>query len=125
MPARRLRWRPPASRYARHPTELRRLSSALGFECNVITPNCHICARPEAIAAGSVLPIVDFRRTNPGETSMPSRPAFVVASAAIGLLATTQLHAQTQPTQPAAPSRPPIETTKVEGTDNVYIFRNV
>ncbi len=24
-----------------------------------------------------------------------------------------------------APSRPPIETTKVEGTDNVYIFRNV
>jgi hypothetical protein len=25
----------------------------------------------------------------------------------------------------AAQNRPPIETTKVEGTDNVYIFRNV
>ena len=25
---------------------------------------------------------------------------------------------------PAAPARPPIATTKVEGTDNVYIFRN-
>src|SRR6266545_851054 len=31
-----------------------------------------------------------------------------------------------QPEAPAAqPSRPPFETTKVEGTDNVYIFRNV
>src|SRR5205085_10449824 len=33
-----------------------------------------------------------------------------------------------QPAAPAAPaaqpSRPPIETKKVEGTDNVYIFRN-
>jgi glyoxylase-like metal-dependent hydrolase (beta-lactamase superfamily II) len=35
--------------------------------------------------------------------------------------------AQTPPTQPAAPAaqpaRPTFETTKVEGTDNVYIFR--
>src|SRR5215831_15264962 len=30
-------------------------------------------------------------------------------------------HAQTQPAAPAAP--PPFATTKVEGTDNVYIFR--
>src|SRR5437870_1706165 len=31
-----------------------------------------------------------------------------------------------QPAAPAAqPSRPPIETRKVEGTDNVYIFRNI
>ena len=29
----------------------------------------------------------------------------------------------TAPTPPAAPSRPTFETTKVEGTDNVYIFR--
>ena len=29
-----------------------------------------------------------------------------------------------QPAQPAQPQRPPIETKKVDGTDNVYIFRN-
>jgi glyoxylase-like metal-dependent hydrolase (beta-lactamase superfamily II) len=29
------------------------------------------------------------------------------------------------PAPPAQPARPPIETTKVEGTDNVYVFRNV
>jgi glyoxylase-like metal-dependent hydrolase (beta-lactamase superfamily II) len=29
-----------------------------------------------------------------------------------------------QPASPAQPARPQIETTKVEGTDNVYIFRN-
>jgi glyoxylase-like metal-dependent hydrolase (beta-lactamase superfamily II) len=29
-----------------------------------------------------------------------------------------------QPAAPAQPARPQIETTKVEGTDNVYIFRN-
>src|SRR4030095_13690295 len=29
-----------------------------------------------------------------------------------------------QPTPPAQPQRPQIETKKVDGTDNVYIFRN-
>ena len=65
---------------------------------------------------------------------MPSLRTSAVAGAAAGLLAVTYAHAQTQPAQappaaqpapPAAPPRPPIETTKVEGTDNVYIFRNV
>ena len=58
---------------------------------------------------------------------MPSLRTSAVACAAAGLLAATYAHAQTQPAQapPAAASRPPIETTKVEGTDNVYIFRNV
>ena len=28
------------------------------------------------------------------------------------------------PRRRPAPARPPFETTKVEGTDNVYIFRN-
>jgi glyoxylase-like metal-dependent hydrolase (beta-lactamase superfamily II) len=31
--------------------------------------------------------------------------------------------AQTPPAAPAAPAQPPYATTKVEGTDNVYIFR--
>ena len=65
---------------------------------------------------------------------MSSLRTSTAASAAAGLLAITYAHAQTQPAQappaaqpapPAAPTRPPIETTKVEGTDNVYIFRNV
>jgi glyoxylase-like metal-dependent hydrolase (beta-lactamase superfamily II) len=51
--------------------------------------------------------------------------AFAAASMA---LAAGQGLAQTPPTPQAppaaAPSRPPFETTKVEGTDNVYIFRN-
>jgi glyoxylase-like metal-dependent hydrolase (beta-lactamase superfamily II) len=46
---------------------------------------------------------------------------WMAAGAALGLAATHGL-AQTPPA--AQPSRPPIETTKVEGTDNVYIFRN-
>jgi glyoxylase-like metal-dependent hydrolase (beta-lactamase superfamily II) len=47
-------------------------------------------------------------------------------TAACAALAAGQGFAQTPPTPPAAaPSRPPIETTKVEGTDGVYIFRNV
>src|SRR5712675_210837 len=41
-----------------------------------------------------------------------------VALATVGLTATAQAQA---PAQPAAP--PPYATTKVEGTDNVYIFR--
>jgi glyoxylase-like metal-dependent hydrolase (beta-lactamase superfamily II) len=45
--------------------------------------------------------------------------------AACAALAAGQGLAQAPPAPPAAPSRPPIETTKVEGTDNVYIFRNV
>src|SRR6266545_8296542 len=46
-----------------------------------------------------------------------------VTAAAAALIATalaTSAHAQ-QPAQPAA--QPPYATTKVEGTDNVYIFR--
>jgi glyoxylase-like metal-dependent hydrolase (beta-lactamase superfamily II) len=43
--------------------------------------------------------------------------AIVIACAGTGL-------AQTPSAPPAASSRPQIETTKVEGTDNVYIFRN-
>ena len=39
------------------------------------------------------------------------------------VLATASVWSQGQPAAPAAP-RPPIATTKVDGTDNVYIFRN-
>lgn len=55
---------------------------------------------------------------------MLSRIAVLAASAALAWLPATELHAQTQ-TPPAAPARPPIETTKIEGTDNIYLFRNV
>lgn len=48
---------------------------------------------------------------------------FALTFAALALGQPAQ--AQTQPTQPPAQAqRPPIETTKVEGTENVYIFRN-
>jgi glyoxylase-like metal-dependent hydrolase (beta-lactamase superfamily II) len=43
--------------------------------------------------------------------------------AAVAALTVGPALAQAPPA--AAPSRPPIETTKVEGTDNVYLFRNV
>ena len=56
---------------------------------------------------------------------MKSRTLWVASTAALGLITAGHSLAQTPPAQPAAPARPPIETTKVEGTDNVYIFRNV
>lgn len=46
-----------------------------------------------------------------------------VPAAAFALLAITPSLAQTPPAQPAPPARPTFATTKVEGTDNVYIFR--
>jgi glyoxylase-like metal-dependent hydrolase (beta-lactamase superfamily II) len=47
------------------------------------------------------------------------------ALAAFAAVAAAPGHSQTQPATAPQPSRPPIETTKVEGTDNVYVFRNV
>jgi glyoxylase-like metal-dependent hydrolase (beta-lactamase superfamily II) len=48
--------------------------------------------------------------------------AFLVV--ACGLAASAPAWSQGQPAAPAAPARPQIETKKVDGTDNVYIFRN-
>ena len=48
--------------------------------------------------------------------------AGMAALVAAGLAATSLLTVAT--TGPAAAQRPPIATTKVDGTDNVYIFRN-
>jgi len=56
---------------------------------------------------------------------MKSRTLWVASTAALCLITAGHSLAQAPPAQPAAPARPPIETTKVEGTDNVYIFRNV
>src|SRR5262249_35402278 len=53
---------------------------------------------------------------------MICRAVFATGIAVSGLLSARTALAQTQPAQP---SRPPIETTKVEGTDNVYIFRKI
>src|SRR5207342_1755275 len=54
--------------------------------------------------------------------------AVFAATAALTLLTVGHSLAQTppaaQPAPPAGPARPPFETTKVDGTDNVYIFRN-
>jgi len=49
--------------------------------------------------------------------------AFLVVLAC-GLAASAPAWSQGQPAAPAAPARPQIETKKVDGTDNVYIFRN-
>ncbi len=49
------------------------------------------------------------------------RRTFLAALSCV--LATASAWSQGQPAAPAAP-RPPIATTKVDGTDNVYIFRN-
>ena len=46
-----------------------------------------------------------------------------MAAALITALTIPAAQAQ-QPTPPAQPQRPQIETKKVDGTDNVYIFRN-
>ena len=46
-----------------------------------------------------------------------------MAAALITALTIPAAQAQ-QPTPPAPPQRPQIETKKVDGTDNVYIFRN-
>ena len=59
---------------------------------------------------------------------MLKRAALAAATAALTFTvghSLAQAPPAAQPTPPAAPTRPPIETTKVEGTDNVYIFRNV
>src|SRR4051812_3281348 len=55
---------------------------------------------------------------------MRHRTLFAAMTAASSFLAIAPSLAQTQPAPPAQVSRPPFETTKVEGTDNVYIFRN-
>ena len=52
-----------------------------------------------------------------------SRVYLGMAAALITALTMPAAQAQ-QPTPSAQPQRPQIETTKVEGTDNVYIFRN-
>lgn len=49
------------------------------------------------------------------------RRTFLAALSCV--LASASAWSQGQPAAPAAP-RPPIATTKVDGTDNVYIFRN-
>jgi glyoxylase-like metal-dependent hydrolase (beta-lactamase superfamily II) len=57
---------------------------------------------------------------------MHYRSLLAGVTAACAALAAGQALAQTPPAPPAAaPTRPPIETTKVEGTEGVYIFRNV
>lgn len=53
---------------------------------------------------------------------MNTRTLVPALTVAVGLMIGGHISAQT-PAGPAA--RAPIETTKVEGTDNVYIFRNV
>ena len=56
---------------------------------------------------------------------MPCRTLLAGAAVAYAALVAGPSLAQAPPAAaPAAPSRPQIETTKVEGTDNVYIFRN-
>jgi len=47
-----------------------------------------------------------------------------LAFLACGFAASAPAWSQGQPAAPAAPARPQIETKKVDGTDNVYIFRN-
>jgi glyoxylase-like metal-dependent hydrolase (beta-lactamase superfamily II) len=57
---------------------------------------------------------------------MLNRSLAVTFTAALGVTAAVGSLAQTPPpAPPPAASRPPIETTKVPGTENVYIFRNV
>ena len=45
----------------------------------------------------------------------------LASTVAVGLVMSSHSSSQTPP---SPPPRPPIETTKVEGTDNVYVFRN-
>jgi glyoxylase-like metal-dependent hydrolase (beta-lactamase superfamily II) len=51
----------------------------------------------------------------------------IVCGALVAIVLVGLAQAQTTPAQPAAPAAPParptFETTKVEGTDNIYIFR--
>ena len=53
--------------------------------------------------------------------SRKSLVALTLATAAFASAA--QAQTQAPPAAPAAPAQPPYATTKVEGTDNVYIFR--
>lgn len=54
---------------------------------------------------------------------MRSSFLLVAAAAAIALFSAAPAPAQTQPTPAASPAPPTFATRKVEGTDNVYIFR--
>jgi len=49
----------------------------------------------------------------------------VLTLATAAFAAAAQAQTPTPPAAPAAPAQPPYATTKVEGTDNVYIFRYV
>jgi glyoxylase-like metal-dependent hydrolase (beta-lactamase superfamily II) len=49
----------------------------------------------------------------------------IVGAAALAVTLASGVPLAQQAPAPTAPSRPPIEVTKVEGTDNVYVFRNV
>jgi glyoxylase-like metal-dependent hydrolase (beta-lactamase superfamily II) len=55
---------------------------------------------------------------------MLTRTALAAATTAIAIATATASLAQTQPAPPAQAAKPQFEATKVEGTDNVYIFRN-
>src|SRR5256885_6412774 len=54
---------------------------------------------------------------------MSRKPLVALPVATAAFAAGAQAQTQAPPAAPAAPAQPPYATTKVEGTDNVYIFR--
>src|SRR5437879_7679377 len=58
-----------------------------------------------------------------GRNSMSRKTLVALTVATAAFAAGAQAQTQAPPAAPAAPAQPPYATTKVEGTDNVYIFR--
>jgi hypothetical protein len=58
-----------------------------------------------------------------GDQDMRISSLLVAPAVSVALLAAAPASAQTQPAATAPPAPPTFATTKVEGTDNVYIFR--
>src|SRR5262245_38373789 len=75
------------------------------------------------LSLAGTAPLAVRQRTNMGGRKM-SRMKFAGMAAAFVSAGLVAIAAAAPAAAQQAPQRPQIETTKVEGTDNVYIFRN-
>src|SRR4051794_32010014 len=64
------------------------------------------------------------RQKRQGGATMTRTALMTIGAASLGIMLAMPAQAQQAAPAPQAPQRPQIETKKVDGTDNVYIFRN-
>jgi hypothetical protein len=98
----------------------------VAFSVSSQGPN-QICVSQEVDATASVYRLVPCgalkTTTFAEEQDMRVSGLLVAPAVFVALLAGSSASAQTQPAPSAPPAPPTFATTKIEGTDNVYIFR--